>query len=180
MKLAFITALALACALSVAGCGGDGAGTNTAPSNAGASKTGASPAEAQIATEAMPDGAFRAGITAENPPAKLTPGQKVELKLRIKNNGSAAWPMRGRPGTGHFQVNIGDHWYDPDGKEVKYDERLAQPFSIGPGQEAEVVYAIIAPSKAGEYVVEIDMVQEMVAWFKDKGSQPARLNVRVE
>ena len=154
-----------------AGCGGGGAGANA----------GSTPAETEkIATEPMPDGAFKATITAENPPAKLAPGQQATLNLKVKNNGSAAWPLRGRPGTGHFQVNLGGHWLGSDGVQVKVEERISQPFSIGPGAEAEMPYTIKAPDKPGNYVVEIDMVQEIVAWFEEKGSQPLTLNIKVE
>lgn len=174
-KLIAVVSMCAALAAS-AGCGGGGGGEVGAGANAGAAPATTAP----VATEPMPDGAFRATITAENPPTRLSPGQQVELKLKVKNNGSAAWPLQGRPGTGHFQVNLGGHWVGPDDKQVKVEQRIAQPFSIGPGAEGEMAYTIRAPDKPGSYVVEIDMVQEMVAWFEEKGSQPLRLNVKVE
>jgi hypothetical protein len=39
---------------------------------------------------------------------------------------------------------------------------------------------ITAPEIPGDYVLEIDMVQEGVSWFGLKGSQTWRGNVRVE
>ena len=39
---------------------------------------------------------------------------------------------------------------------------------------------VIAPDKAGDFVVEIDMVQEGIAWFVNKGSVPAKLKIKVE
>ena len=35
------------------------------------------------------------------------------------------------------------------------------------------------PEQPGQYTLELDMLQEGVSWFKDKGSQSARLAVNV-
>jgi len=38
---------------------------------------------------------------------------------------------------------------------------------------------ITAPKEPGEYVLEVDLVQEQVAWFRDKGSATAKTKVTV-
>lgn len=172
MSLRKLIAVAGVCA-TLAACGG-GAATdaNTPPP----------PARADVpaATEALPDAAFKAGITAENPPTKLARNQQATLRLKVKNNGTAAWPVQGKPGTGQFQVNVGGHWLSADDKEVKIEQRVAMPQSLAPGAEVEVSFPVKAPDRAGSYVVEIDMVQEMVAWFEEKGSPTLKLNITVE
>ena len=39
--------------------------------------------------------------------------------------------------------------------------------------------AITAPKEPGNYILEVDLVQEQVAWFRDKGSPTAQTKVTV-
>lgn len=132
------------------------------------------------ALQPLVDSGFKAQITVANPPVKLARGQRQELTVRVKNTSSATWPMQGRAGDGLYQVNLGDHWINTEGKDVKVDERLALPRAVKPGEEVEMSLTIVAPVKPGNFTVEIDMVQEGVAWFTQKGSQPERLKIKVE
>jgi hypothetical protein len=50
------------------------------------------------------------------------------------------------------------------------DGRAMLPNSIAPGDSADVDIEMRTPPAAGRYVVEFDLVQEGVSWFKDKGS----------
>jgi hypothetical protein len=38
----------------------------------------------------------------------------------------------------------------------------------------EIEAKVIAPDREGKYVLEFDMLQELVAWFKDEGSETTR------
>ena len=51
---------------------------------------------------------------------------------------------------------------------------------LGPMQETEMRLVVNAPADPGEYVLELDMVQEQIAWFGDKGSEAVRIRVSVE
>ena len=128
----------------------------------------------------LPDNGFKAEITVANPPAQLKVRQRVELAVKVKNASGVEWPMRGHEGDGKFQVNLGDGWRTADGKEVKVDQRAFLPRALKPGEQVEIPFVIVAPDKAGDFVVEIDMVQEGVAWFVNKGSVPAKLKIKVE
>jgi hypothetical protein len=59
------------------------------------------------------------------------------------------------------------------------DARAFLPRTIGPGERFEVPLRVQAPGEAGEYVLEIDLVQEFVCWFAEKGSNTARSAVKV-
>jgi hypothetical protein len=39
---------------------------------------------------------------------------------------------------------------------------------------------VTPPNKQGDYILEIDIVQESVAWFVQKGSKALKINVKVE
>ena len=178
------TVLALAGVTLCGGCGGRGTDSPGAPANGGGSA--ATPAakdpEASVERVLKPlaDDGFKAQLTVQNPPAKLLRGQREVLIVRVKNTSAAEWPMRGRAGDGVYQVNLGDHWRDSGGKDVKVDERVFLPRAVKPGEEVELEFAVIAPDSSGDFVVEFDMVQEGVAWFSQKGSEPAKLKIKVE
>ena len=48
-----------------------------------------------------------------------------------------------------------------------------------PGEESEMTLLITAPKEPGEYIIELDMVQEAVSWFGDKGSPTTKAKVTV-
>ena len=51
---------------------------------------------------------------------------------------------------------------------------------LPPGGRVRMKLAVTAPPAPGDYVLEIDMVHEGVTFFREKGSTPLRLPVRVE
>ncbi|HEX7177497.1 MAG TPA: hypothetical protein VF240_19720 [Pyrinomonadaceae bacterium] len=130
---------------------------------------------------ALPDGAYRARLSLPRAPARMKPGERASLLVRVRNEGSAPWPARGNA-QGMLQVNVGDRWLATDGRTVvnDLDGRTALPRDLGSGDEAELTLNVIAPKAPGEYVLEIDMVHEGVTWFYEKGSQTLRVSVRVE
>jgi hypothetical protein len=50
---------------------------------------------------------------------------------------------------------------------------------LRPNEEITLKMAIKAPLKPGKYWLEIEAVQELVAWFKDKGCPGIRIAVEV-
>ena len=63
---------------------------------------------------------------------------------------------------------------------VQDDARASLLFDLTPGQEVELPLTVTAPREPGRYTLEIDMVQELVAWFGSAGSKTLRLEVVVE
>lgn len=129
----------------------------------------------------MPPGAFKATITSAGPPNKMRPGEKATLTVKVKNEGNTTWPSHGRASDGFFQVNLGDIWFDANNKRVEKHPyvRSGLPHDLRPGEEVEVPLAITAPSSLGEYTMQLDLVQEMVTWFSEKGSPTPRFKVTV-
>ena len=54
------------------------------------------------------------------------------------------------------------------------------PYDLNPQGEIELPLTITAPENPGNYVLEVDMVQEGISWFSLKGSKSLRSNIRVE
>lgn len=125
-------------------------------------------------------GGFRAEIRADAPPALLRAKERATFSVVVRNAGDAVWPARERGGT-PFQLGLGNHWLGADGRVVVNDDgRAPLPRDVQPGEEAELKLVVNAPRPPGDYLLELDMLQEGVSWFGLKGSQTLRLPVRVE
>jgi 4-amino-4-deoxy-L-arabinose transferase-like glycosyltransferase len=127
----------------------------------------------------LPDSGFRALIQVLAQPGELIAGQPVTLPIRVKNLGDTTWLARERSRS-LYQVSLGNHWLSPSGAVITNDDgRSALLADVKPGDETELSLKINAPGKRGEYLLEIDMLQEGVSWFANKGSESVRIPVRV-
>jgi hypothetical protein len=165
----FITALVCALfAMVLAACGPNAA--DHGPGTAGT---------APVAPNPLPDSSYRAEITLLNPPQTLRAGEPAPIKVKVKNIANATWPSQGQGPK--YKVDVGNHWLDKDGKEVTGDDgRAGLPRDLKPGEEAEVLLTVKAPKTPGDYILEVDMVHEDITWFKWKGSQSTKANVKVQ
>ena len=59
------------------------------------------------------------------------------------------------------------------------DGRAYLPRTLAPGESAHVALAVQAPPASGSYLIEVDLVQERVCWFAERGSPTARANMTV-
>lgn len=131
------------------------------------------------ASEALPGGAFRSRLSVGPPPASLRAGEAVTVPVQVVNEGAQTWPCRG-DGTGRFQVNVGNHWLSADGRLVVQDDgRAPLPLDLPPGASAEVELTVTAPGRPGPHILEVDLVQEGVAWFAERGASASRVPVAV-
>lgn len=165
-------------ALAAQGCGGG----DHAAARDEAVRRAEQIAAATRAAGPLPAGAFRAGISVPSPPSRMRAGQREAVRVRVRNDGDADWPAEGRDGDGYFQVNLGHVWRDAGGRKVEDAGyvRSSLPAAVRPGEEVELTLAVNAPKTPGEYALEFDLVQEMVGWFRDRGSQSFITTVRVE
>lgn len=134
---------------------------------------------------ALPEPGFKAQITLANPPVKLRAGQKETIQVKIKNASDVHWYARGgevntNPDN-RFYIAAGNRWLKAEGEQLvtNMDGRYGLPKNLKPGEEVELPLQITAPKDPGEYILEVDLVQEQVAWFGDKGSPTAKAKVAV-
>jgi SAM-dependent methyltransferase len=129
------------------------------------------------AEHALPDSAHVAAIAMTDPPASLESSEFATLDVVVTNNSPVEWP-HGIPAGRH--ICVANHWLRQDGTMAVFDDaRACLPRTIGPGERFEVPLRVQAPGDAGEYLLEIDLVQELVCWFAEKGSNTARSAVKV-
>jgi hypothetical protein len=126
----------------------------------------------------LPDSAFNADLSATNAPASLQPGQKFELRVVLKNQSEVTWP--GRQPAWQYQLTIGNRWLKASGEKVNdVDGRTALFADLPPGGTVELPLTITAPDEPGIYILQLDAIQEGVAWFGDRGSQVMSLKIQV-
>lgn len=73
------------------------------------------------------------------------------------------------------------HLYDLDGREIVYDNARTQIKKVNPFAVSEVIPLIVErPVERGVYMVKVDMVEEYVAWFAEKGNPTLDLKLTVQ
>ena len=123
--------------------------------------------------EALAPEAWRASLTLDGAIPPLVAGRVAPLRVRVRNDSPVRWP-------GEAQLRVGDHWRARDGRMVVLDDaRTLIESAVDPGGECEVQLNVFAPARPGEYELEVDLVQELVGWFADRGSSTLRLPVTV-
>lgn len=163
-------------ALLLAACGSDRPGTTTANLN----NVNTQP-ERPCASAPLPGNGYKAKITLSDPPVKLRTGQKQFIQVRVQNASDVLWKVRGCGDDNKFYIAAGNQWLKAEGEQLvtRMDGRHGLPNNLKPGEEVEVPLQITAPGEPGEYILEVDLVQEQAAWFHDKGSETAKVKVSV-
>ena len=129
------------------------------------------------AAHALPDSAFAAGIAIVGPPSALEAGVFTVLTVRVTNLSDATWP-HDIPAGRH--ICVGNHWLRDDGTIASRDDgRAYLPRSVGPTETVDIALTIQVPQTPGRYMAEIDLVQEHVCWFSQRGSPTARATIVV-
>ena len=59
------------------------------------------------------------------------------------------------------------------------DARAVIETDVDPGGECEVQLHVVAPGQPGDYELEVDLLQELIGWFADRGSSTLKLPVTV-
>ena len=135
---------------------------------------------------ALPDNGFKAILSVADPTTRLRTGQKEAIQVHIKNASDVLWYARGAAvnsaSSNKFYLAVADRWLKADGEKLvtDMDGRYGLPRDLKPGEEAKVALLVTAPKEPGDYILELDLVQEQVAWFHDKGSGTARVKIQVE
>ncbi len=170
--------LAVGAGLLVSGCQAETTSNAPAPAPASKSTIPSGPA-------ALPENGFKAAITLVDAPSRLRPGQKQTIQVRVKNGSDVMWYARGAEVNTNpdnkFYLAAGNRWLKGADETLvtDMDGRHGLDRNLKPGEETEVPLLVTAPNEPGDYVLEIDIVQEQVAWFRDKGSPTAKTKISV-
>jgi phosphoglycerol transferase MdoB-like AlkP superfamily enzyme len=101
-------------------------------------------------------------------PATIDTAADLEVELEIANRGRVAW-----------SAELGDavayHWLGSDGEVAVWDgDRSPIGEALEPGQNAVLPARLRAPSRAGDYCLQWDVVREGVLWVSEVDPTPVR------
>ncbi len=139
---------------------------------------------------------------SENAPASSVPDSRAPRLLAARISLRGAWAERVAPGA-HLEAslsieNTGDTlWLT--GQSVRegvvmpavrvYDETLnlisefhgqpLLPAPVAPGESVRIKIAYHAPRAHGSYTIKIDLVDQHICWFEERGSEPLVLRFEV-
>lgn len=128
----------------------------------------------------LPADGFVAQITGPDS-LYCQPGSAFQVRATIKNISSATWSHTDLGSASSLPVRLGNHWLDRKGRMTILDDgRAGLPRDLKPGEEIEISFTVVAPRTFGTYQLELDMVQEGIAWFGERGSKTCRIPVQSE
>ncbi len=138
----------------------------TAPSNAGSYNFqwqmvhdgvawfGAPSTNATIQVTAPPTD--QAEFVGQSVPSTLVAGQSASVTVQMRNSGTTTW-------TSGSNYRLGS--YNPLENTTWGMSRVGLPGDVAPGQVANFTFNVTAPSNAGSYNFQWQMVHDGVAWF---------------
>jgi SAM-dependent methyltransferase len=125
------------------------------------------------------DTMFNARIAVSLPTLAATPGARVQVEASVTNTSGRVWPVRSAAET-KYKFHLRNHWLTTHGEMKQVNDGRADLMEdLRPMEEIALSLTVTAPVEPGEYILELDMVQDHVTWFKDKGSLTCRVPVRV-
>jgi hypothetical protein len=128
-------------------------------------------------------GAVGARLSSRELPASIAAGQSWSFEVIVRNVGGETWPAVGDAGR-LYRVNLYARWLRPDGSIVREGHWFKEsatpiPYDMEPGDTAGIRMEVSAPSEPGEYVLELDVIQEGAEHTGARGSQTLRARVEV-
>lgn len=113
---------------------------------------------------------LRHGLTisalSDDPAAQnlsLQPSTYRKVLVRLANHGTETWPCE----LDHEPpIRVGHRWTpnDREGKAID-GPRTPFPHPVAPGESVLAAADVVAPSRAGQWTLEVDAVHEFVQWF---------------
>ena len=118
---------------------------------------------------------FKAHFSSTEATRTMATGLTYTVRPTIVNVGASTWPK-----SGFDPVRVGAHWLDAGGSPVVWDAaRVDLPKDVGPQESITLPMDLRAPDQAGAYTLVVDLVQDGVGWFAQKGTLPAKLPITV-
>lgn len=137
---------------------------------------------ASVPSHALPDSAFAVRWGKVDLPSSLSAGKVVPVSVSFTNQGETAWPDADTVDpSGAYAVRLSYRWLGAEGPPVAdYEDRIDLSQPLSPGETATLVVEVEVPAKSGSYRLQLDLVQELVAWFEAKGAPTLIIPVKVE
>ncbi|MFN2623456.1 MAG: methyltransferase domain-containing protein [Chthoniobacterales bacterium] len=127
-------------------------------------------APASTVPDSREPGLLRAEIAMRsNSPEQFTAGQPFTVRLRIRNAGDTLW--LGGPFLRRGGVTLGVKIFDEAGEVCdEFHGEPALPRALAPNESCEVTIERASPGTPGRYTLKIDLVDQHICWFEERGS----------
>lgn len=122
-------------------------------------------------TPATPEPIYRVAWLSASPPATMTPGERRNVNLLLRNDGNVLWQAGGA-----HPARVSYHWLPANTDGL----RTAMPANVAAGQPIAVEAQVQAPSAAGAYTLRWDLYEEGTGWFSSRGAATLDNAVRVQ
>jgi ABC-type polysaccharide/polyol phosphate transport system ATPase subunit len=128
--------------------------------------------------DSLSPGTLRAEIRLLDRFVQTLPSGKpaVSLLLEIENVGDTVWCSR--PPTRRGTVTAAARVYGANDRSLGETAHALIPRDVGPRGRARVELLARLP-EPGQYRLDVDLVDEEICWFSDRGSEPLRVDVSV-
>jgi hypothetical protein len=136
------------------------------------------PANAAPNVSRLPSEAFRARLSLRQTPTKMIADQKQTLRVSVENVSNSSWSCIG-DAQGRYAVVVRARWRKSDGAVISDAVRSELNYDLEPGDVNDVDLAVTPPAVAGNYVLEIDLVEEPDDWFSQNGSEILHVPIAV-
>lgn len=111
-------------------------------------------------------------------PSTVPAGSIFRVSVNALNDGYSLWRSKVSTPEPIGTVYLGSRWIQ-DGNEPWISERALLPSDISPGQNTTVEMEISAPPYPGDYVLELDLVNEGITWFGPQCVKTIRQNITI-
>lgn len=136
------------------------------------------PSDVRLNVGALPPEGFQAEVSLRQAAPAFHAGGETILRTTVKNSSRSSWSCIGDD-SGRYRTDVGARWRGEDGRLIAEGGRALFNYDLEPGDVNDVDLHIMAPGVAGNYVLEIDPVQEPDTWFSGRGSKPLVLHIEV-
>ncbi|TFW09524.1 hypothetical protein E4K72_05625 [Oxalobacteraceae bacterium OM1] len=106
-----------------------------------------------------------AQFVSQTVPASMVPGQPYSVAVTYKNTGNTTWTSANNYKLGPQNPTDNTNWISPN--------RVPVSGSVAPGQTYTFNYTVNAPTTAGTYNFQWQLVQDYVGWFGDLSTNVA-------
>ena len=125
----------------------------------------------------LPPSAYRASIRLQTRRLMVHPRESITLNVKVENQSGIIWPKYPLDGNDFARLRIGNHWRGLSGRMIQLDDGRAHLPELHPHQPVSVPLTVTTPSRPGFYRLEVDLVEEGVTWFAQRGLATPRILV---
>ena len=104
-------------------------------------------------------------------PENVSAGDQIELTVSVQNTGDTLWLAAVEPRAGIVMPAV--QICDEAGQVIsEIHGEPVLPHAVAPGEIINLNIRRIAPHRSGRYGFKLDLVDQHVCWFAERGSEP--------